>query len=252
MHSIAEDASVCVIAKQEELYIDEWLQYQLKLGFTRIYVYDNNDDNSLEAHLAQRYPAVTVIHFPGPVMQMHAYNHCIQTFGSRHTWMAFIDMDEFIVLRKHRTIVDLLREHCASGALCLNWFMFGSSHLKEYDPNPVTQRFLFRETTLNEHVKTIAKTSDLVSMVNPHYASLRENTYAHDPSGQTVHASFNPTATDEVACIHHYFVKSLGEFQKKCARGRADTSIIRDISEFMSQDKNDVFDDRAWRFFSSP
>lgn len=247
----AEEAGVCVIAKNEELYIDEWVQYQLKLGFGRIYVYDNSDDNSLKLQLA-RYPAVTVIHYPGRVMQMPAYNHCIQTFAPRHTWMAFIDADEFIVLRKHTTIVDLLREHCASGALCLNWYLFGSNHRKEYEPAPVTQRFLMRQQTLNEHVKTIAKTSDLFSMgANPHCAVLRENAYAHDTSGQPVYGPFNWSATDEVACIHHYFCKSFAEFEKKRARGKADSLEIRDIAEFGAHDKNDVFDDRAWTFFSS-
>jgi hypothetical protein len=32
---LTEDAVVCCIAKDEDLYIDEWLQYNFQLGFSR-------------------------------------------------------------------------------------------------------------------------------------------------------------------------------------------------------------------------
>lgn len=34
-------AIIC-IAKNEDLYIDEWIQYHLKIGFDRVFVYQNN------------------------------------------------------------------------------------------------------------------------------------------------------------------------------------------------------------------
>jgi hypothetical protein len=34
-------AIVC-IAKNEDLYLEEWVNYHLKLGFDRIYIYMNN------------------------------------------------------------------------------------------------------------------------------------------------------------------------------------------------------------------
>lgn len=40
-------AVVCAIAKNEGMYIDEWIAYNIKLGFDNIYVYDNSDDNDL-------------------------------------------------------------------------------------------------------------------------------------------------------------------------------------------------------------
>ena len=33
------DAIVCAIALNEELYIDEWIKYNLALGFSHIYIY---------------------------------------------------------------------------------------------------------------------------------------------------------------------------------------------------------------------
>jgi hypothetical protein len=37
-------SAVCLIAKNEERAIAEWLAYQLVIGFDRIYVYDNESD----------------------------------------------------------------------------------------------------------------------------------------------------------------------------------------------------------------
>jgi hypothetical protein len=243
-----EDAVACCIAKDEDLYIDEWLQYNLKLGFSRIYVYDNTDDFRLGmAGLHVRYPAITLLHAPGPRMQMTAYNHCLSTFGPLHTWMAFLDVDEFIVLRSHSSVVHLLQEHCANGALSLNWFLYGSGGHKEYIPEPVTRRFLWREPSANQHVKTIVKTRDATILLSPHYAVLTNGTQ-HDTNGRAFEGPFNPDGPVDVACIHHYFVKSRCEFERKVKRGKADIDEMRTMDEFDMWDKNEVMDDSAWMF----
>jgi hypothetical protein len=33
------------------------------------------------------------------VYQVHHYTHCMRNYYHKHNWMAFIDLDEFIVLR---------------------------------------------------------------------------------------------------------------------------------------------------------
>ena len=65
------DAVICVIALHEELYIDEWIQYHLALGFSHIYIYDNSDTNTLATKQSDR---VIVRHFPGKQKQFEAYN----------------------------------------------------------------------------------------------------------------------------------------------------------------------------------
>jgi len=37
------DAVVCAIALNEDLYIDEWITYNMALGFSHIYIYDNGE-----------------------------------------------------------------------------------------------------------------------------------------------------------------------------------------------------------------
>lgn len=91
------DAVICVIALNEEKYIDEWIKYHLALGFSHIYIYDNSENYSLK-NKSSRY--VTVIHFPGHTKQLEAYDLFIITYKNKHKWAAFIDCDEFIILKK--------------------------------------------------------------------------------------------------------------------------------------------------------
>ena len=71
-----ESASLCVICKDENAYIDEWTDYNLALGFSEIFFYDNSDNNTLVSwkeksrHEDER---ISIIHFPGPGKQFDSY-----------------------------------------------------------------------------------------------------------------------------------------------------------------------------------
>jgi len=232
-------AIVCAIALKEELYIDEWIAHNLKIGFDSVVIYDNSDDHSL-VDLPDKYLGrVTVIHYPGKVRQVPAYNDALARFRA-DTWCAFIDVDEFIVLRKHPDIKTLLADVAPQGgALALNWIMFGSSGREEYSPEPVTKRFTWRAREVNAHVKTIAYLPHVTAVPSPHYCNV---THTVDCHGNAVDGPFNQKKSEDVACIYHYFTKSRGEFLRKRERGRADIAEIRGLSEFADNDINEVED----------
>lgn len=248
---LAESAVICVIAKNEEPYIHEWIQYHLKLGFDHIYIYDNDERYPLKP-LESMYPGkITVIYYPGRCLQLRCYAAFSLTYTFQHTWAAFIDVDEFIVLKKHATIKDLLREKCTSGALVLNWVLFGSNGHESYEERPVLERFTKREKGVNIHIKWIVKLIDLGNMINPHYGTLLHGK-ALDPNGVEVTEALHPQGTDDVAAVYHYFTKSKQEFLYKCIRGRADIPELREyIRDFEAHDKNDIDDTTALDFFRS-
>lgn len=239
-------AAVCSIVKHEGPYIDEWIRYHLKLGFDAIWVYDNSDDNEL-ASLPEAYPGrVTVVHFPGVAkepgaypaeVQLAAYNHFIARARGVHTWAAFIDLDEFIVLKKHADVKQMLRAHCPHGALCLNWVMFGSSGRERFEPDPVLLRFRRRAAGVDRHVKSVVRLRDVVAMDQPHFPTLVPGARQRDTDGRAFTGPFNPDGPGDVAVVHHYYCKSREEFER---RGRPGIRF--------SHAHNDVFDDSAWAF----
>lgn len=87
-------ALVC-IAKDEDCYIAEWLQYHTKLGFDEIFVYENNWRYLFKDTFKN--DPVHFIPLDGKVMQLKAYNMFLRHFGNSFDWAAFIDVDEFIV-----------------------------------------------------------------------------------------------------------------------------------------------------------
>lgn len=251
----SRDAVICAIVLHEDKVLDEWIVYHLSLGFSRIYLYDNSPEFGLK-DWPLRYPEGRLIvqHIPGYVMQLTAYNHFLKTFGHYHTWCAFIDADEFIVLKKHPNVVAMLEEHCHDGALTLNWYMFGSSGKLEYEPEPVTKRFQLRARAVNPHIKTIVHTASVHTMgIHDCQVMYINSGMPHDTNGRLVIGPFNPDGPVDVAVIHHYNAKSLEEYQWKIARGRADNGDTRTIEQFYEADRdaNELLDTSAWDYFAS-
>ena len=250
-----KDAVICCIAKFEQPYIDEWVRYYLKLGFSRVYIYDNHDEPTIEESFrdVDYKDKISVIHYPGSIKQIPAYNDFIKNYAPKHTWVGFIDCDEFISLVKPEPIVDLLSRLCPEGSLALSWRLFGDSGHREYTDEPVLERFTLCEELPNTHVKCIHLCKDLDTVVNPHYAQLKGGKRQRDTLGNLIETGpFNSKPTLEIAYINHYLIKSFGEFVAKRNRGRSDISEIRDMSDFNKHNKNEVEDTRARDFMRGP
>ena len=255
---------ICAIVKLEDPYIHEWIQYHLKLGVDHIYIYDNHFISHYHSLAADYKSHVTVIHLPGYCMQMTAYCHFLEYARSlappmRPEWVAFIDVDEFIVVRS-------LPEKCLlspihylldtfgpkRGALGLNWVLFGNNHQEVGDHSRgVLERFTRRQIGVNPHIKSITRLDDIKQMVSPHHAEyISSDIGAHDCNGTSITGPYHPDGNDTIACIHHYFTKSNEEFYRKCSRGRADIYQYRNFEEdFHRHNFNDIEDRTALEFW---
>jgi hypothetical protein len=168
-------------------------------------------------------------------------------------WVAFIDLDEFIVLKRHPDVKSLIGE-CSGGqggALAINWVLYGSNGHLEQTHQPVTQRFTRRGAHINEHVKCIVYIPHVASM-DIHCPTLKTGYVQYDCDGRVFSGPFNKAGNLDTAVINHYFTKSLAEFRQKVLRGKGDSLIVRSLSEFASHDLNDVEDTSAKDFFIVP
>ena len=117
-------AALCAIQKDGLYYIDKWVDYHLALGFDTIYIYDNSDDFELQQWQQRRNrDQVVVQHFPGSKQQRPAYIDCAKqeqqhiqqqyqnnNIDRDNSWLGFLDIDEFIVLKQHDSIQELLHD----------------------------------------------------------------------------------------------------------------------------------------------
>jgi hypothetical protein len=263
-------AAICAIQKGARYHhLDEWVDYNVALGFDTIYIYDNSDEFELRQWADLKNPhRVVVRHFPGYVQQLAAYQDCqlkqqrsdeIRTRSGvsryRHDWLAFLDVDEFIVLKQHDTIQQLVQDlvpHDKAGlALHRLSFYFDEQTQLQYEPRlPVTKRFQHRLVQVDTYVKTISKTAK-IARPDVHYVNyVGKKQLAIDTGGRTVLNGYSPKRPTDVAVIHHYETKSLQEFQSKCRRGSAFRgNYYMYLDDHNNNDKNKT-DDTAI-FFNS-
>ncbi len=217
-------ASLCTIVKDEELYLDEWTDYNLAIGFTDIVIYDNSVGNNLLERRKRNRPGderVEIVHWLGDGQQLAAFRDCAERCRARNrTWAAFFDVDEYLVLRKHANILSLLHEYCQSGAVSFNWYLFGTSGLTAYSAEPVTRRFKMRVSHVIEAVKSVVKLSDWKGFENPHFPLLTSGSQK-DTNNRSFVGHRNAKGKMDIASLNHYWSKSTKEFYwKGCVKGR--------------------------------
>lgn len=204
---------VC-IAKWEDT-ISEWIDYHKKLGFDVVYVYQNDWDCGIDSE------NVIVIDFPGKHMQMSAYNHFLDNFRDEFDWVSFLDVDEYIVLKKHKNIKDFITEFNNPYGIGINWVYFGSCNQEKIVGNKYSflSRFFMRGD-VNPHIKSIVNLKSGSKMVLP-----------HNPSGPLMDTNkkffsgpFNNMGDILIAQINHYYHKSLEEWEKLHERGQSDNT----------------------------
>ena len=95
---------VCVIARSENDYINEWCHYHLDLGFSHIYLYDNNDPSDpyigdfIDKDIMDKITIVNVQGQYGNNAQTNWYITFYEKYKDTFDWCAFFDVDEFLFL----------------------------------------------------------------------------------------------------------------------------------------------------------
>eukprot|EP00892_Ulva_mutabilis_P002009 jgi/Ulvmu1/11809/UM080_0020.1 len=163
--------AICAIMFNETSRdVEEFLEYYRWLGVDSFYIRENSDSTELEATL-RPWQDAGILDFglaPGPKFpfQTNWYNDCAQKAAKKHSWVAFIDLDEFmVVLNKEQAdtgqgaLKRLLRDRFRyNAAVSLQWVLFGSSGHK--DPPPLGQLEGFQRCTgtLSKQMKCLGNT----------------------------------------------------------------------------------------------
>ena len=251
-------SSICLFYKDENEYLNEWLEYHLNfLHFQKVVIYDNNSKIHPK-HIINKEFLDRIIFEDWPYFslgrQLNAYNHFIGKYREQFEWAAFIDTDEFIVIRepKYRKINEFLKLYEHYCGLCINWMIFGSSgHLKKPEGG-VLKNYLYRTNDKlwdNLHVKTIAKISEVIEALSPHHFLFKKD-FPVDENFENVKNYMSEKCSVNLISINHYFCRSEKEFNEKQKRGRGDAYGVAERKLFKEYDKNSVsYDDYAFRVF---
>lgn len=218
-------ALVC-IAKDEDEYLIEWIDYHLKLGFTDIFVYQNNW--RFNGH-CKDYTNVHFIELDGHRMQNKCYNDFIVDNYMKYDFIACFDVDEFLYINDG-TLEDFLSSHKDHDAIYVNWRLFGDNNLKKVwcDCYTVLIRFIQCDDKLHRLGKFIINTKrcrDSIAYVNPHIVAFKMPMFSNampglpqyvDSNGDVAITPWeNTNIKEQRAELYHYRNKTWEENVKR-------------------------------------
>ncbi len=220
--------SLCLICKDENDYLEEWLNYHILTGVERFYIYDNDSQISLRETLKD-YVArgwVVITDIPGQAMQMYAYDHCLRAFGPSTRWLGFIDTDEFLVPKTSVDLKDLLQHYEEFGGLAVSSLFFGSNQHQERPAQGQLASYTLRTHSTfqdNELIKCIVQPARVLLPYSPHEFIYQETWWCVNENRMRVDHQMFPNHTEKIQ-LNHYYCRSIAEINMKLGRGRGDTS----------------------------
>lgn len=221
--------SLCCIIKDED-NLEDFIIYYYILGVTKFYIYDNHSKwpikDRLNSFFYKRY--CVIIDFPGKAQQMNAYNHCLNNYGHLTKWLIIVDGDEYILPKTTFTLTELLKNHEDKHAIGINWVFFGTSFHNNKQHGHLPEAYRYSSRNQDDHIKVIVQPQHTISVNNPHFAILKDNSKFRDIKNNIItRQAFNSNYTIDVIQINHYTHKSLEESINKHYRGNADSVDCR-------------------------
>ena len=227
------DMKVCIIAiaKNENLYINEWIKHHLELGIDHIYVCDNNDRKGESIKNIVSNKRVTIINYKGiNSVQPKAYTECFLLYRKQYDWMIFIDIDEFIMLEdKYNDIKEFLGESIFKKAdiIRLYWKLYsGGGELEAKHNYKVMERFVdIIDHSENCFAKSIIRSTIqyIGGCIYGHGYFENKKLTAVDATRQPALSKWSQAGYKPVyknAWINHYPTKTIGEYiNQKYFRG---------------------------------
>lgn len=250
----AHELAMVSISKNEGLYVKEWIEYHKLVGFTKFYFYDNESDDDTVDVLKPYIDDGTVEYalIKGKGRQLDAYNDAIKKHKHECRWMAFLDMDEYLMPTKSfepiYNIVARLVEKAGKGAagIGVNWCIFGSSHLEKKPNGLIIENFVYRGTEHdwgNFHVKTICNPRLVKNYISPHYPIYKLGGYSiNDSDGKRLWGWFCHDVRWQNLRVNHYYCKSKEQYIQKISRGLGDRQGKYDMKQFNDYDLNETKD----------
>lgn len=265
-HGIA--IAACV--KNETRYIEEWVRFHQAVGIRHFYIYDNGSTDEtcslLRSLLSE--DALTIIPWAGRMCdaatsvvlngQVITFAHAILNFGGDYRWMAFIDVDEFLLPKEAATVEQALEAAGDFPNVSLPWHMFATSGHETPPDGPLTLNYTMRGAdpmTSKENVSNFKCIVDPCEVTEVSVHQFRTRAYG-DLTANDAGKRFSRRArkspefcSNRFLQLNHYYTKSRQELMEKLARGwtyDANAMKYRDkVLSIVKSLEEDLVEDRS-------
>jgi hypothetical protein len=247
--------AACAIFRDEGARFREWLDWHRLVGVEHFYLFDNSRPGTDDDPLPVLRPYldagwITLEPRPGEKMQRFVYDLLLARQPPAR-WVAFIDLDEFLVPLEHWRIDPVLERLDVADIAAVNasWAVYGDSALN--DPPPLqTEGFLHRAIDYFERqqdTKPIVRPDRVYRCSDPHWFIPREGFRVVDVLGRTMPDFRVYPPVYRLLRVNHYRNRTRVEFERKLRRGRAFTPGNRP-DDFVYWNRNEIEDAVTLRF----
>ncbi|WQJ53288.1 MAG: hypothetical protein [Wendovervirus sonii] len=233
--------ALCAIAKNENLYIREWVEYYKSIGINQIFLYDNNEKDGeqfeevINDYISDGY--VTVIDKRGIEkglvynenhvnLQPQCYCECYEKYGNNFDWMCFFDIDEFLTFKNVQYIQQFIdnKQFDKFDTILIPWETYDDNDMLYYEDRPVMERFTRISEIYKRHlVKSIVRTKQKLyrdmSINCLIHSFLTENESICDTLGKAIkkltsnfYIYTDKQCKNSPTVLNHYKTKSFEEF----------------------------------------
>lgn len=256
---IAYELVVATMFRDEAPYLKEWIEYHRMVGVDHFWLYNDKSTDNWEEVLAPYIKEGLVEVFdwftPNPShyigYQCKAFKDAVERGIGKTPWLAFIDMDEFLLPMRGSTVTKCLARYFANAqAVYANWRCFGSG--KKYIPTGSPLLFELTDCSLPAHSRNAVGKSivrpecvDTSYLWNPHFTLLKSGVY-HNGDGQVLHFEGSELKLrgqhTKYIRINHYVMRDRGFFENvRLARARQGYAGHVSYTESLLKDHNRDF-----------
>ncbi|MEM8623935.1 MAG: glycosyltransferase family 2 protein [Pseudomonadota bacterium] len=233
---VRDGIAIAAIFKDEAPYLEEWIAFHAMLGVRAFYFYDNGStDGSAEMLDAGGFGVavhrIPWISFDGMHAAQHfAHAHMLTNFGADYRWVAFIDVDEFLMPVEGESLPASLERFAHLPCVSLPWICFGPNGHRARPEGLVIENYTERAAL--PHDPRQFSLLRFKSIVDP-AAVTRSGTHCFGLDGwgevfvNEAGEAVPPEAQRREGFprydhlrLHHYFTRSEAELAAKLDKGR--------------------------------
>jgi hypothetical protein len=141
------ELGVLTLFRDEANYLKEWIEYHRMVGVDHFLLYNDRSSDDWEKVLEPYIKTGLVEVIPWhkdadtplfPTWQVMAYQDGLRRSKGNTKWLAFIDVDEFILPKKNRTVLECLHQYypSASGVFAC-WRNYGTNKIYIAPKEPI-------------------------------------------------------------------------------------------------------------------
>jgi hypothetical protein len=207
---------LCLIIKNEDEYLEEWINYHRNVGIDYFIIYDNQSDK--EIVISDDDISVILWEDNNIGSQMRAYQHCSQNFTDLN-YIGFIDTDEFYeskTMNIKKDFEDLIQSYGDFSGVGFYWRMYGNNNPYFENRVPINE---YKHYYQDNHIKSFIKPKTISHFPDSHKPNI-VGKYI-DENGREIKSPIGNHSSEKI-WIKHTWTRSINEFKNKINRGSGD------------------------------